>query len=282
MERLKADVAFTMAKAVNRENATKNDFQRRLAKKVAKRAEAKKTRLKRYLESEDRVEKPKQNWNLKLDLGDLPTTGQHVISTEQLAVGYAPDKPLLTNLNLAVRARERIAVLGPNGQGKSTLLKTLIGEIPPLAGVVRVGSSVRIGYLAQEQENLDAEKSALDMVLEEVPTYNQTDARSFLHFFLFAGDDALRPIALLSFGERVRLMLALLVARGANLLVLDEPVNHLDVPSRERFEQALEAFQGSVLAVVHDRYFVDKFATTIWHVREGQLTEEIRQPMMAP
>jgi ATP-binding cassette, subfamily F, member 3 len=279
--KLKADVAFTMAKAVNRENATKNDFQRRLAKKVAKRAEAKKTRLKRYLESDDRVEKPKQMWNLKLDLGDLPTTGQHVISTEHLSVGYSPDKPLLTDLNLTLRARERIAVLGPNGHGKSTLLKTLIGQLPPLAGQVRVGASVRIGYLAQEQEILDPGLSSLDMVLATVPTYNQTEARSFLHFFLFAGDDALRPIALLSFGERVRLMLALLVARGANLLVLDEPINHLDVPSRERFEQALEAFPGSVLGVVHDRYFVDKFATTIWHVQDGQLTEEIRQPMMA-
>jgi len=161
---------------------------------------------------------------------------------------------------------EQIAVLGPNGFGKSSLLKTIIGEIPPLAGRVRIGSSVKIGYLAQEQELLDPAKNALDTLLAEAPEMSHTDARSFLHFFLFAGDDVFRTVAQLSYGERVRLMLALLVARGANLLILDEPINHLDVPSREQFEQALESFQGSVLAVVHDRYFVDKFATTIWEI----------------
>jgi ATP-binding cassette subfamily F protein 3 len=98
-----------------------------------------------------------------------------------------------------------------------------------------------------------------------------------LHFFLFAGDDVFRPIAQLSYGERSRLMLALLVARGANLLVMDEPLNHLDLPSREQFEQAMTAYSGSVLAVVHDRYFVECFATTVWHIEDGALTKEIRQ-----
>jgi ATP-binding cassette, subfamily F, member 3 len=104
-----------------------------------------------------------------------------------------------------------------------------------------------------------------------VPSFGHTEARSFLHFFLFTGDDVFRPIGQLSFGERVRLMLAMLVARGANLLILDEPINHLDIPSRERFEHALTAFQGSVLAVVHDRYFVDQFATAIWELNQDAL-----------
>jgi ATP-binding cassette subfamily F protein 3 len=145
---------------------------------------------------------------------------------------------------------------------------------------VRIGSSVRIGYLAQEQETLDPASHALDVIQASAPL-NHTDARSFLHYFLFAGEDVFTPVGDLSFGERARLMLAVLVARGANLLVLDEPINHLDVPSREKFEEALAAFQGSVLAVVHDRYFVDKFATTIWRIADGALTEEIRAPLFA-
>lgn len=278
--RLQADVRQTMARAVRRENATNNDFQRRLAKKVAARAQAKATRLRKYLDSAERVEKPRQTWSLKLDFGDLPATGQDVVFLEGLAVGYDPAAPLLRDLNLTLRAGERVAVLGPNGHGKSTLLKTIIGELPPLEGRARIGASVRIGYLAQEQEILDPRGNALAIIQAEAPL-SHTDARSFLHYFLFAGDDVFTPVASLSYGERARLMLAVLVARGANLLVLDEPINHLDVPSREKFEEALAAFQGSVLAVVHDRYFVDKFATTVWTIENGALAVQVREPLLA-
>jgi ATP-binding cassette subfamily F protein 3 len=277
--RMRADVQRTMARAVRKENATNNDHQRRYAKKVAKRAKSKETRLNRYLASEDRVEKPKPTWGLKLDFDELPTTGQDVVFLESLTIGY-DHAALLRDLNLTVRAGERVAVLGPNGHGKSTLLKTIVGTIPALGGRVRIGASVKIGYLAQEQEILDPRGSALDVIQSEA-RLNHTDARSFLHFFLFTGDDVFTPIANLSYGERARLMLAVLVARGANLLVLDEPINHLDVPSREKFEQALAVFRGSVLAVVHDRYFVEKFATTIWHIADCELTEEIRTPLLA-
>ncbi len=283
--RMEADLRRTMGWSRSIENSTNDSSQRRYAKKIAKRAKAKEKRLERYLEAEDRVEKPRLSWNLKLDFGDLPPTGQEVVTLQHVTVGYDPAAPLLSDLNLMLRAGERIAVLGPNGHGKTSLLKTIIGETPPLAGRVRIGASIRIGYLAQEQEILDPQLNALELLQADVTSHNQslshTEARSFLHFFLFTGDDVFRPVTQLSFGERVRLMLALLVARGANLLVLDEPINHLDVPSRERFEQALESFQGSVLAVVHDRYFVDRFATTVWHVQNGTLREEIRQPMMA-
>lgn len=278
--RLQADARQTMARAVRKENATRDSTQRRYARKVAQRAKAKETRLRRYLESDERVEKPRQTWSLKLDFGDLPPTGQDVVFLEDLAIGYDPAAPLLHDLNLTLRAGERVAVLGPNGHGKSTLLKTIVGELPPLAGRVRVGASIRIGYLAQEQEILDPTSNALTIIQAEAPL-NHTDARSFLHYFLFTGDDVFTPVRNLSYGERARLMLAVLVARGANLLVLDEPINHLDVPSREQFEQALAAFQGSVLAVVHDRYFVDKFATTVWHIEDGALTEHVREPLLA-
>ena len=278
--RLQADARQTMARAVRKENATRDSTQRRYARKVAQRAKAKETRLRRYLESDERVEKPRQTWSLKLDFGDLPPTGQDVVFLGDLAIGYDPAAPLLHDLNLTLRAGERVAVLGPNGHGKSTLLKTIVGELPPLAGRVRVGASIRIGYPAQEQEILDPTSNALTIIQAEAPL-NHTDARSFLHYFLFTGDDVFTPVRNLSYGERARLMLAVLVARGANLLVLDEPINHLDVPSREQFEQALAAFQGSVLAVVHDRYFVDKFATTVWHIEDGALTEHVREPLLA-
>ncbi|HVO42952.1 MAG TPA: ABC-F family ATP-binding cassette domain-containing protein [Aggregatilineales bacterium] len=278
--RLRDDTRRTMGFSMRTETATNDSSARRLSKKVAQRAKAKEKRLERYLESEERVEKPAQTWNLKLDFGDLPAPGNDVIMLEGLRIGYNPNRPLLTDLNLRLHAGERIALLGPNGHGKTTLLRTIIGEVPPLAGRVRVGSSVRIGYLAQEQEILDRQSNALATLMAIVPSFTQTEARSFLHFFLFTGEDVFRPVALLSYGERVRLMLAILVARGANVLLLDEPINHLDVPTRERFETALRAFQGSVLAVVHDRYFVDRFATTIWQVENGVLTLEIREPIM--
>lgn len=275
--RIKYAADRTMARAVRKENATNNDQQRRYAKKVAKRAKAMEKRLDRYLESDDRVEKPERTWPLRMDnlnsVEALPPD-REIITLRDVSIGYG--KPLLANLNLTLMSGERVAVLGPNGQGKSTLMKTVIGELPPLAGTVRIANTVKIGYLAQEQEILDLASTPLQTLLAAAPM-SQTEARTFLHFYLFTGDEVFTPIAQLSYGERACLMLAALVARGANLLVLDEPINHLDVPARERFEQAMTAFQGSVLAVVHDRYFVDKFATKTWHIQNGMLTEEIRR-----
>jgi ATPase subunit of ABC transporter with duplicated ATPase domains len=135
---------------------------------------------------------------------------------------------------------------------------------------MRLGGSVRLGYMSQEQELLDSAQTALEAI-QHVAPLNETDARSFLHFFLFEGDNPLRPIASLSFGERARLSLARLVASGCTFLLLDEPINHLDIPSRERFEQALKAYEGTVLAVVHDSYFIARFATDLWIVDQGTL-----------
>jgi ATP-binding cassette subfamily F protein 3 len=175
-------------------------------------------------------------------------------------------------LNLSVRAGARIALTGPNGSGKTTLLRTIAGTLEPLAGHLRLGASVRLGYMAQEQELLEPERSALE-ALRQVAPLGETEARSFLHFFLFEGDDPLRPSASLSYGERARLALALLVARGCNFLLLDEPINHLDIPSRTRFEQALSNFEGTVLAVVHDRYFIERFATQLWVVENRGISQ---------
>jgi ATP-binding cassette subfamily F protein 3 len=128
--------------------------------------------------------------------------------------------------------------------------------------------------MAQEQEVLDPQSNAVE-TLRQVAPMDETEARSFLHYFLFSGDDALRPAAELSFGERARLMLASLVASGCNFLLLDEPINHLDIPSRERFEQALTHFPGAVLAVVHDRTFIQRYATDLWLVEDGQVRREV-------
>lgn len=276
--RLKWDASRTMARAVRKENATQNDHQRQLAKKVAHKAKAKETRLRRYVESDDRVEKPKPTWDVKMDFGDIDPIRATAVELVDVSIGY--DSPLLAGLNLTVRSRERIAIMGPNGHGKTTLLRTIIGELPPLSGTVQIGTSVHVGYLAQEQDVLDPALNAVETIQRE-SRMDHTEARSFLHFFLFSGDDGLRPVGDLSYGERTRLMLARLVACGANLLVLDEPLNHLDLPSREKFEQALSNYPGSVLAIAHDRYFVDRFAHTIWHVVDGQLSVEVREVEIA-
>jgi ATP-binding cassette subfamily F protein 3 len=149
-------------------------------------------------------------------------------------------------------------------------VRTIAGRLPPLAGRARLGSNVRVGYMAQEQELLDPRLNALETIRQRA-ALSETDARAFLHYFLFSGDDVFVPVGSLSYGERARLALGGLVVEGCNLLLLDEPINHLDIPSRARFEQALAGFDGTVLAVVHDRYFLEGFASEIWEVAEGHL-----------
>jgi ATP-binding cassette subfamily F protein 3 len=177
-------------------------------------------------------------------------------------------------LNLGIQGGERIALTGANGSGKTTLLRTIAGRLAPMSGYLRLGPTIRMGYMSQEQETLDPRLNAVE-TLQAVARLNQTETRNFLHHFLFSGDDALRPVELLSYGERSRLMLARLIAQGCNFLLLDEPINHLDIPSRERFEQALAGFEGTVLAVVHDRYFIRRFASQVWVLEAGALHQPV-------
>ncbi len=150
------------------------------------------------------------------------------------------------------------------------------GILEPVSGSVQLGASVKLGYMAQEQELLDPHKSPLE-IIQEAGAYNPTWARTFLHAFLFSGDAPLRPCGEMSYGERARLELALLIARGCTFLLLDEPINHLDIPSRARFEQALKNYEGTVLAVVHDRFFIEQFATDIWAVENGRIRQVVWQ-----
>ena len=219
---------------------------------------------------EDRKEKPIQSWQIKLDFGTPAHQSKDVLITDSLSIGYALDNPLLENLNLHIRAGQRIGLTGANGTGKTTLIRTIAGKLNPLAGSLRLGMTVKVGYMSQEQELLSQNLNALQTI-QNVASLNETEARNFLHYFLFKGDNALRPTSELSFGERARLQLALLIAQGCTFLLLDEPINHLDIPSRARFEEALTNFKGTILAVVHDRYFLERFATEVWNVKDGKV-----------
>ena len=268
IRRMRQDIARTkeQARRVERSTTPSQPNVRRLAKKVARKASARETRLKRFQAAPERAERPAASWRLKVEFG-AAASSDRVLELNDAYLGYAPTAPLLQNVSVELGGRERVALLGANGSGKTTLLRTLAGALPTLQGSVRRSPSARVGYLAQEQEMLDPASTAVATIGAAGPAA-ETEVRSFLHLFLFSGDDALRPIAQLSYGERARLSLALLVARGATVLLLDEPLNHLDIDSRERFEAALDQFAGAVVVVSHDRYFVDHYAATRWQIRE--------------
>ncbi len=262
-------------------------YQQGIAKKVAAKAKARETRLERYLDSDERVERPQESWQARrsLHLAFEPEghAGRLRARLENASLGYHPDSPLLSGLNLSIYEPvggqpQRIAVSGPNGSGKTTLLRSLAGQIPLLAGTLSLGPSVRLGVMSQDQSNLDSAQTPVQTLLPYLA--NETRARSFLAQFLLTGDEALKLNTLLSYGQRSRLELARLVAQGCNFLLLDEPVNHLDIPSRVQFEAALETFPGAVLAVVHDRYFIERFASEIWWVEAGEVRREMARVLV--
>jgi ATP-binding cassette subfamily F protein 3 len=268
IERLKRDTQRAKAQGLHAEHSAFTDSERRLAKKTAKKAKAKERRLERYLERDDLVEKPTRSWQMRLEFEDAPESGKDVLALNDVSIGYSA--PLVSEIDQVLRAGERVALIGPNGCGKTTLLRVITGELAPLTGEVRLGANVKLGYYAQEQETLDPESTPLETITC-VAAMPETDVRSFLHYFLFTGDEVFVPVKSLSYGERARLVLARSVSTGCNFLMLDEPINHLDIPSRAKFEQALQVFEGTVLAVVHDRYFIRGFATRIWAVHGGML-----------
>ncbi len=271
IRRQQADIHRTKMHAMSVELTTTpgDPTIRRYAKKVAKKATSREKRLERYQENDARVEKPTDTWRMKLEFNAPVVSGQDVLVLKDLAAGY-DGRAIFSGVDAYLRQGERVALIGPNGAGKTTLLRVLAGHLAPLAGEVRLGANVELGYYAQEQETLAPESTPFEVV-RAVAEMSDTDVRSFLHYFLFTGDEVFVPVGSLSYGERARLVLARLVARGCNCLLLDEPINHLDIPSRTSFEHAMTAFEGTVLAVVRDRYFIQRFATRLWAVEGGAL-----------
>ena len=265
IRRIREDIARTKRQAYHVEQTTtsREPNPRRYAKKVARKAKSREKKLERFLNSDERVDKPIESWQMKLEFQEKEHQSKDVLRLENLSVGYPNQNPLIKGLKMYIQSGARIVLTGPNGSGKTTLLRTIVGHLEPISGKIYLGTNIRIGYMAQEQEWLSDNLNALETIQSHTPI-NETDARSFLHYFLFSGDDVLLPLKKLSFGERSRLELAILIVKGCDFLLLDEPINHLDIPSRSRFEQALSQFNGTVLAVVHDRYFIKRFASELW------------------
>ena len=186
--------------------------------------------------------------------------GEKVLEVDKLAVGY--DKPLCT-VTMNMKRGDRIAIIGANGTGKSTLVKTLVNQLPPLSGSYLYGHQIEVGYFDQQLAQFSSGKTVLEELWDQYPDLDRTTVRSVLGQFLFSADDVFKTVDVLSGGEKVRLSLAKLLLQHSNLLILDEPTNHLDIPGKEALEESLKGFTGSVLFVSHDRYFINQIATSL-------------------
>ncbi len=222
----------------------------------------------------ERVDKPEEEHSVYFSFHAGRGTGNDVLMCEDLSKSYG-DRTLFQGLNLHVRAGDRIALLGANGVGKSTLLKILTGREQADGGSVRFGSGVEIGYYDQQQEGLTPDKDVLGEVWDDFPRMEQTTIRNALAGFLFTGEDVFAPVSTLSGGERGRVLLTKLMLRQDNFLILDEPTNHLDMDSREMLETALLDFEGTILTVSHDRYFINRIADRVIVMEPGGVTEYI-------
>lgn len=239
---------------------TEDFIRRNIAGQKTKQAKSRR----KMLEKLDRVEAVRADQSSgDFRLQSIERTGNHVLMVDEAVIGY-PDKTLAGNISFILRRGECLGIIGPNGSGKTTFLKTILKKIPPLGGEIRWGTKVQIGYYAQQLDDLD-DRNEIIMELRRVAPASATagELRSFLAKFLFTGDDVYKHVRDLSGGEKGRLALAKLIYSRVNVLVLDEPTNHLDIPSREALEEALDAYEGTIVTISHDRYFLDKVATQI-------------------
>ena len=243
------------------EIAKMEDFiQRNIARATTtKRAQSRR----KMLEKIERIDRPiltqeQARFSFNIDR----QSGNDVLRVEDVSLGYG-EKVLSKHINLEVFRGERIALIGPNGIGKTTLLKAINKKLAPLSGRIRLGTNVSIGYYTQEQEDLNKTKTVLDELWDTYPQLEQTRVRSVLGNFLFSGDDVQKPVSSLSGGEKARVALAKLMLLNANFLILDEPTNHLDLLSKEVLENALDDYPGTLLFISHDRYFVNRLATRV-------------------
>jgi ATP-binding cassette subfamily F protein 3 len=247
---------------------TEDFIQRHIAGQRTREAQGRQKRLERL----ERIARPQEYRPLNLDLGNAARSGDLVTGLYDLAVGYEDSTPLVTADEFELRRGQKVALLGPNGSGKTTLLRTILGEISPLAGRVRTGANVHVGYFAQGHVDLDPEITVLDTILD-ASNLTISEGRNLLGRYRFSGDAVFKRVGTLSGGEQARVALAVLTLQGANLLMLDEPTNHLDIPSQEVLQEALAEFGGTLLMVTHDRYLIRKLGTRVWAIEDGRLWE---------
>ncbi|SEQ80985.1 ATP-binding cassette, subfamily F, member 3 [Virgibacillus subterraneus] len=226
----------------------------------------------KQLEKMDKLDKPKgDESSASFSFQINRRSGNDVLKIDDLSFQY-DETPIFSNLKIHVNRGERIALVGPNGVGKTTLLKTILGQIKPTSGTIHVGTNVQIGYYDQEQQTLSSSKTVLDELWDEYPSVDEKDIRTVLGNFLFSGDDVLQSVRSLSGGEKARLSLAKLMMQQANFLVLDEPTNHLDIDSKEVLEAALMEFPGTIIFVSHDRYFINKITDQVVEMQKDGAT----------
>ena len=263
------EVALHQHKSVERQIKKLEDnialLKRWNREKSIRAAESREKRLERLKEQQVQVEQ--EEHSIRFGFTADTVSGNEVLEVGELSMGFSSS--LFSNVNFGLRRGERVFLIGPNGCGKTTLLKLITGELKPHSGYIRLGSKVSIGYYDQIQAQLSYDKTAIDQLWDDYPELTQTEIRNALAAFLFYGDEVFKPVSALSGGERARLLLLRLMLAHNNLLLLDEPTNHLDIASREALESALDGYDGTLLIVSHDRYFINRMATRILHMTQN-------------
>jgi len=227
----------------------------------------------KLLDKMERLEAPeKEARAIRMKFTSAIASGNDVLNIKKLSMGFG-QKKLFDNLDFLVKRGDRLLIIGPNGCGKSTLIKLMMKKLSPVSGRIEEGYNVEVGYYDQENQNLDESKTVLDELWDAYPNLTEQKIRSTLAWFKFYGEDVYKTVGVLSGGERARLTLSKLILSHMNLLILDEPTNHLDIDSKEALESALEEFDGTIIAVSHDRYFIEKLANRIIELKPDGYVE---------
>lgn len=255
-------------KEIQREQAIIERYRSFNREKSIKAAESREKRLAKV----ERLEKPVEEQHVRFSFDARRRSGEEALEVRELSKSFE-GQPVFQNLSFKLRTGDRVALIGPNGVGKSTLFRILTHQINPDHGSIRFGTNIDIGYYDQHQQNLNPQNTILDEVWNAFPKLEQTRIRSALGLFLFTGDEVFEKIEKLSGGERGRVALTKLMLKQDNLLLLDEPTNHLDMDSREVLEDALRDFPGTILAISHDRYFINRFAEKVMVMEKDGVTE---------